>query len=894
MKNNFLNSRIKNIIENAAADNCNAMKLMDAMKVTNIFKMNLLRIKKLKTSTKSGLTGFNMLTSIALTLIFFVLGISPVTAQVVRLSNVSLDEFPVLSASVFAADSSEINLSKLSKSDFTMVNNGFQSSLTSFECATAVQSDPATILLVLDCGQSMSATKLDFMKKIATAFARNLAYRRYECGLLSFNYDYSVESGFTADRLLLEKRINALKTTDGTNMTTMFDPTGKSLISLMVRAKYAKHVVIISDGSTPHNFNEAAYSLKANLQNVKFHFIELGSLLNEKMRKLAINTSGHFYDNIDCSDISKVNIAIGAALELEKYIFNEPLCKIKWLSKPNCAFIENIRLTCNPLKASFETSVLVPDSIHPQISYNVSNGHLRFGLVPSNTKSQKKIELTAKNGDVTVDSYLMSNAQFSVVDWGGSAPPFTILAGEKRTITVEFSPKDTLSISSELLLKSSNACFGNTIYCSGGIPYLKPTEKTLKIIFPNGGEKLLANKDTAIWWSGAVPSAPVFLDYSSDGGGSWNAITTKAVGNSYTWRVPSIDLSQCVLRAKLMSASDQNDTSLVLAPHNDAVTSLAWNPNGMQIVTVSADSTIRIWDAPSASLYAVLDRTVAAATSVAWSADGKFIAAGTSIGTVNSWNAATGLPANSFNGLSGRVMSVAFSPDSKLLAGSDANGNILIWHAETGILASTILKQSKSVNSIAFSPDGTMLATGSDDLAIKLWKTSDGSYIRTMNHTGKVSSIAFAPDSKRIVAGSSANDAIVFNTDDGSLIKTIPGLWISAVAWSPDGLKIATGQMNDSIYIYNGNDYSLENRLPKAHSEYITTVAWRPFGPELASASGDSTARYWILNSIPYEVQEDVSDAPWSIVKPTITGKNGRHRHCLCRNSSRYNCKLLI
>src|ERR1700709_2039630 len=81
----------------------------------------------------------------------------------------------------------------------------------------------------------------------------------------------------------------------------------------------------------------------------------------------------------------------------------------------------------------------------------------------------------------------------------------------------------------------------------------------------------------------------------------------------------------------------------VLQGHNGAVSSVAYSPNGKQIVSGSEDNTIRIWEADTGNLVVGPMRGhIYSVTSVAYSSNGKYIVSGSRDKTIRIWEADTG------------------------------------------------------------------------------------------------------------------------------------------------------------------------------------------------------------------------------------------------------------
>jgi WD40 repeat protein len=74
---------------------------------------------------------------------------------------------------------------------------------------------------------------------------------------------------------------------------------------------------------------------------------------------------------------------------------------------------------------------------------------------------------------------------------------------------------------------------------------------------------------------------------------------------------------------------------------------------------------VRLWDAATGTALQTLEGHSASVYSVAFSPDGKQVVSGSYDNTVRLWDAATGTALQTLEGHSASVHSVAFSPDGK-------------------------------------------------------------------------------------------------------------------------------------------------------------------------------------------------------------------------------------
>jgi WD40 repeat protein len=243
-------------------------------------------------------------------------------------------------------------------------------------------------------------------------------------------------------------------------------------------------------------------------------------------------------------------------------------------------------------------------------------------------------------------------------------------------------------------------------------------------------------------------------------------------------------------------------------------------------------------ESPVRTLKGQLD----AVTALAYSPDGKYLATGSFDNSIYLWNPQTGDLVKKLSGLNKRVSSVVFSPDSKTLAGSSwmlhdtsgqpasgkgprrYEGEVKIWNVESGQVQKTLTWQSAPMWDLDFQPQGQLLAGGTG-----MVRDADGKYY------GRV---------------------IMWNLQTGVIQKRLKavGAPVWCVAFSPDGKYLAAGSgldLEDRTYevlVWNLEADKIEHHLI-GHSGRVISLSFSPDGGKLASASADHTLRIWDMKT---------------------------------------------
>lgn len=151
------------------------------------------------------------------------------------------------------------------------------------------------------------------------------------------------------------------------------------------------------------------------------------------------------------------------------------------------------------------------------------------------------------------------------------------------------------------------------------------------------------------------------------------------------------------------------------------VETVVYSPDGKTLASGgSSDGTIQLWKENTGQLLQTLKGHKEAVTGLAFSPDGKTLVSGSRDDTIRVWEFPSGALQRRLSGHGNDIVTVVFSRDGKMLASGSKDSSVRLWNAETWRFLPTLRGHYWEIEAVAIAPDGKTVASA-DSRAILLW-----------------------------------------------------------------------------------------------------------------------------------------------------------------------------
>lgn len=773
--------------------------------------------------------------------------------------------YPIVTIKLFTFDNYDQLVNNLSKNDFKILSNSKEQIPTDYFCPVQTPIENISLVLMMDLSiSSYDSLKTNFLisKKIANQIIEKINTTS-EIAISSFDAISYLNREFTINKTILTNTINALENTSGSIYDAGFlsEPTGS--ISISRTGKNKRIILLITDGAGSASVSKIVDAAKSN--DISIFSICIGNYLSKDIKAITKQTGGHFFEGV--SDSVTIKNVINTFIHLS---YDYKPCTLSWLNELNCDDINNIEIINkkDSSKATFSETIRDQFKIHLEIV----PPFLRFGAVPPGLNKSLNVSFIARNGDVQISSLIINNPRF-VIDSGNITSPILLRNGSTHTVRIKFTPTDSAIVFDSLRI-NSDACKGKILYMTGGYPNTPPKERTLTLLSPNCGEKLLVGDTFTVKWTGLLPADVIQLEYSIDNGRNWDTLAKDMVGLEYRWVVPDKPSDSCLVRVVQLWPNNIGQT--IDLHHYSSVNSANFNKEGDLIITASKDSIARIWNSNNGvEIFKLRGHTGFVNYAVIDQFD-VFAVSASDDSTAIIWNVRTGDSLRTLRGHKHTVRSANFSSDGSKIITASSDRSFIIWETNTGNPIDTVCCENAELWYANYSPDGNIIFSTNNIGLVKFYNSNTLELIKTFDtKNGVIPYASFSADMKLFVTASWFGKALVWDYETGDTLYSVTHdtsiVPLNAANFDYSGEYLITAGNDFVANMWNAKNGSFIAKLLE-HTSSVQSATFNFDRSRVLTASWDSTAKVWNLKK--RDLQTDSSDCVFSIIRPDIEAKD--------------------
>ncbi|MBI3880463.1 MAG: hypothetical protein HY301_10425 [Verrucomicrobia bacterium] len=281
------------------------------------------------------------------------------------------------------------------------------------------------------------------------------------------------------------------------------------------------------------------------------------------------------------------------------------------------------------------------------------------------------------------------------------------------------------------------------------------------------------------------------------------------------------DKRLAVARANTVFLHDLTRTNFpavtTLAPHRDAVQSLAWSKDGATLAAAEYRR-VALWNAKDGALTRELTNFTGRVNAVQFTPDGAALIAAdgvpTKSGLLHLIATADGHELTNWVAHKDSILSLHLSRDGQSLATASADKTVKIWNFATRQETAKLEAHLGHVLATAFNADASFLATAGMDKVLNLWDPKTRGQEITLKHASPITALAWTADGKSLFSATEDGHVRMFSefkthtggessetARDRKLAATDETL--CALAVSADGKTICAGSHEGNVFIWN-------------------------------------------------------------------------------------------
>ncbi len=294
------------------------------------------------------------------------------------------------------------------------------------------------------------------------------------------------------------------------------------------------------------------------------------------------------------------------------------------------------------------------------------------------------------------------------------------------------------------------------------------------------------------------------------------------------------------------SQSNMSRSALLL--HEDFCTGAAYSPDGRRVVTVSGDTTARIWDARTGEASLAPLRHDGSVFMAGFSADGQQLLTGSQDKSARLWEVRSGQPLTEPMRQEHAVLAARLSSDGRRVVTISETDSAWLWEVRPRQPLVTLCRMQVIPQYARFSPDGRQIVVvdESDHAQVRDAQTGE-IQSKAVSHGGNtiIVDAQFSPDGRRLLTSAENRTIQAWMPLTGEPFGPV---WpqrarASYIRFNSDGTRLAAASDDGFARILDAETGRVLHEL--RHAGRVYSAEFSGDGRLLVSASADATAQIW-------------------------------------------------
>lgn len=778
----------------------------------------------------------------------------------------------------------------------------------SIVCPPTTPPLPLSSVLCIDVSGSMSrgGPNIALAREAARSWIIGLSPGS-ECAITSFDNRHYINADFSSDTSALLRVLPALVPRGGTSYEEGLLGAPFGALGVAADGRNKRVVVLLTDGTGTLDIRRALDRARAHGTTV--YCVSLGMPMPDVLKQLADSTGGQWFDNV-----TTIREAVAAYQRIAVHASAMSPCRASFIIPSQCSRTVDVVIGVGTDSAT--QTIFLPDSLTGGLAY--TTGTTDAGVIVQPTTVA--LTLTSPRVESVVHALTTSVPYARIIS---PALPITLPVDSSVSVVVEITPPDSTFGVITVQAKAS-PCPPLPAFITHGSRLRPSTHPTIRVVWPNGGEQLLAGSTVELLYDGLPSTEPVRLQVSLDGGRSYATVAERVSNGLLRWRVTDTTSSTCLLRVVQDASYGTSRGGAERTLRVRGAQAISMDGEARSVATVErqgqGQEQVSLWDLNNEQVVATFPGFARAAflpsrpVLLIWKP-----------GTIAAVDARTGkeLWQQRWPGLvSGSDRSIS---REGLLVVTIAADSIRVLDALRGSVVMSMARTSTIESPIAMlSLSGDLVAVQESDSTLAILSVSQRSRLATIHERGsrRIYTAVFHPygDSLLLLDGTGSSRLVDAKT--GAVVRDLGKRYFvndnTYAAFNAVGDRVAlergkdqttvvdpttgrdivtiqrttdTGPVVDALFSPDGTTLALLSFYRVSAYDASTGVSYamfkraagtpvfHPDGNRVLIIDSDSTITLRRLR--PDVLQQDVSDAQWSIVrsKPTVRAVRFGPRH---------------